>query len=1293
MATRTNNNTHYYINPAYLTFVENSGYGANLIQVSASSSCYIRVFIPGVIKYDADGNYRRWKVTAYNNKFPDDIPAQRGKWFIYVRMEKEGTSALIIYDQVERGVHGAPMVEKTDDKGNVTKVEGEYDEDKFLYYYIHIGEVGPTSDAKTDIREISYDTGRLESDQVKTEGTQLNEMWELDKFTTPWLIKAKQWLTDFTVKGFITLIGGLIFKKNDIEKRIVDVKRSVDSDLQYLKNPDGTDMKDEEGNPVPNPLYVPVNDETIPTTACAMQLIGGKFLRKDQDDRSTGKISSDKGFEVGQFTPGMIGGSGAQLYKDEHDKTILEVDRIYGREELLVPKITFNCIDVVTGEMAQTFAYGTIKRVWVDKDGNHCAELDLLDDEYGTLHVDDICRGIFHFLEGENATSYTEDENGFHNYSGFSTSYFTPQRILVNEKGRMEFVYGLQYENGTHPCPGMNFYAYGNFDQSETNRHSITYHTREYTRRLDNVTTWVINPDKNIMMQQGNLEGLEYGGEDLKGYSAFMKNIYLTGGVINLTPQQKEDLKGDSAYSVFLSDYIGTIHVNEKGEVVAGEYSDMNVTTGDENVTTEGKNVVISDVLLRTQIQAYRGKDELRYSDTVAEGCYKASIHASGCIAELSNGIVSVTKVLNIDNSYVRIYVNCEGYHPMELTFKIQVARDGKSSFSCVIFTRAESAPAIPKGGNYDQPMPFPNPAEDDTKWEDGVPQGDLQLWMSRRIYSTDGEYPQTEWSEPRPLTDTTDFEVIYSPMDEPNAIPDGFSKTEEALDPEWEAKANAAHWYDDPFQWNVEGNKHKGKGVIWMATNTAKNGIWQGWKKMMVKGEDGDSPLLLQASVKTVTRNSFGAFQPEKILVRAIREGVEEATNMALFLVDKNGEAICDKDNPDTSWQTKYNVSQWEFSPAEYKLQDFASMIFRCYAEQESYYSFDVNVDPPIYSEDIQFIGDGHSGPMPRNRGKYDEYTAYFYNEEYRDFVWTDDGKVYMRDALGVSYTENKTYDDIDGVPREGGVKGEIPGNSVYWKESRREALMAIDTALIEGANIAGFMFKGGRMVSQDMSVNDNPLPDANLVLDGTTGYFKCVDANIDGELTARKMTYRTAVGIDGEDVPLDGYTMAVGPGSFVLPSLTAGENIQIRAFNPSTLGGVNKPMTITSTYVGQPMRMYHKDLYDDGKDGFINLWEVTVNYDEMYTFTGVGGTFQIGGTLVSGYWMVSSSAGSASGAATKVITDGALDESSKNPVANSIITNEFAEVRKELAEKIQIANTYNEAVQGKSGVLYLIR
>ena len=238
----SNNNTTYYINPAYLTFVENSGYGANLIQVSASSSCYIRVFVPGVIGYDGDGNYRRWKITAYNNKFPDN-----DLFYIYVRLERNGASALIAYSKTMYNIDGS-----TPD-GSVASSD--------TYYYIRIGEVSATDG--TSIRGISYDTGRLESDQVKNEGTEMGEMWEMDKISSPWLIKAKQWLASFTVKGFITLVGGLIFKHGETEKPVTDIKRSTDSDEE-----------------------VPVDDSTIPTTKCVQEMNDGRYLSKVKNDET-----------------------------------------------------------------------------------------------------------------------------------------------------------------------------------------------------------------------------------------------------------------------------------------------------------------------------------------------------------------------------------------------------------------------------------------------------------------------------------------------------------------------------------------------------------------------------------------------------------------------------------------------------------------------------------------------------------------------------------------------------------------------------------------------------------------------------------------------------------------------------------------------------------------------------------------------------------------------------------------------------------------------------------------------
>ena len=294
----SNNNTTYYINPAYLTFVENSGYGANLIQVSASSSCYIRVFVPGVIGYDGDGNYRRWKITAYNNKFPDN-----DLFYIYVRLERNGASALIAYSKTLYNIDGS-----TPD-GSVSASD--------TYYYIRIGEVSATDG--TSIREISYDTGRLESDQVKNEGTEMSEMWEMDQVSSPWLIKAKQWLASFTVKGFISLIGGLIFKKGDEEKIITDVKRSVDSDED-----------------------VPVSDESLPTTKYIHEMSNDRFLRKDIDDTAHGTITFEKQIKSDDFVPGYLMGAGWSVYRDANGNTVVETDKVIVRQSLTVNELIVN---------------------------------------------------------------------------------------------------------------------------------------------------------------------------------------------------------------------------------------------------------------------------------------------------------------------------------------------------------------------------------------------------------------------------------------------------------------------------------------------------------------------------------------------------------------------------------------------------------------------------------------------------------------------------------------------------------------------------------------------------------------------------------------------------------------------------------------------------------------------------------------------------------------------------------------------------------------------------------------
>lgn len=151
---RPSQNNTYYINPNSLTFVENSGYGVNFIQVSASSSCYITVYDPeNGVTYNVDSGYRKWKVTAYNNKFPNDKPEYLDAWNIYVRLERSGTSALVIYDQKDRAFSGG-IITKDEDGSSII---GDADQS---YYYIKLGVVGKT-DGVSVIRSIIYDTGNL----------------------------------------------------------------------------------------------------------------------------------------------------------------------------------------------------------------------------------------------------------------------------------------------------------------------------------------------------------------------------------------------------------------------------------------------------------------------------------------------------------------------------------------------------------------------------------------------------------------------------------------------------------------------------------------------------------------------------------------------------------------------------------------------------------------------------------------------------------------------------------------------------------------------------------------------------------------------------------------------------------------------------------------------------------------------------------------------------------------------------------------------------------------------------
>lgn len=368
------------------------------------------------------------------------------------------------------------------------------------------------------------------------------------------------------------------------------------------------------------------------------------FISKLYDDVSSGIITFNgglrsnkmtylnQGVQIGTFVTGMIGGTGAQIDKDGRG----EMTSLILREFLEVPELRFNKIDVVSGELWNSIAFGTIEDVDLV---NQIVTLKLEEGEYSGIHVNDICRGIFHNFDGVNNTETGTDDCGFDKVQGFSTAYFTPIEVL-DARGK-QFRYSLKQGTTQHPCKAMKFAVYGNF--TDETRRSSAYATRTYKRYLKGVNTWALNYT-NIASQFGNLNGLTIPGApnngQLQGDGAYLTNVYMTGSIIEFTPEQLDQLQGQDAYAVSLSSEFGTVIVDNEFNII----EDYNQTKS-----------------LTFAVQAWKGKTELTYSTVYNEGSYFVEYTPTGVECTMQDGVFKVTKITNINDMRIDLVINCEG--------------------------------------------------------------------------------------------------------------------------------------------------------------------------------------------------------------------------------------------------------------------------------------------------------------------------------------------------------------------------------------------------------------------------------------------------------------------------------------------------------------------------------------------------------------------------------------------------------------------------------------------------------
>lgn len=261
------------------------------------------------------------------------------------------------------------------------------------------------------------------------------------------------------------------------------------------------------------------------------------------------------------------------------------------REFLEVPELRYNRVSIVSGEEWNAPGGGIIEAV---DEENGIIYLKLEPGETAQVEKDDICKATFN------------------NETGFQTAYFR----ITEKLGDSTFKYVLRSGYAFHPCKAMHFVAYGNFTNEE--RQKSSYSTQNYVRYLTGVNNWDITKDM-IAMQLGDLSNLKLFDIDMTGHSAYLRNIYMTGVI----KQISDDGVTESRVPCF------------KGEWTAGTYYYY------DEVTHNGSSWLCISDKPTTQEPAEDATDWLEKSAAGKDAVVINIMSSNGNIFQ--NGLVSTT--------------------------------------------------------------------------------------------------------------------------------------------------------------------------------------------------------------------------------------------------------------------------------------------------------------------------------------------------------------------------------------------------------------------------------------------------------------------------------------------------------------------------------------------------------------------------------------------------------------------------------------------------------------------------
>ena len=413
-------------------------------------------------------------------------------------------------------------------------------------------------------------------------------------------------------------------------------------------------------------------DKTAPTdyNVYSAKAIDEQRLNRTKDDTAHGTITFEKvqkflkGLNIGDEGNGTWSADGTlklfRLLTNNFDsgpyghgaqideKGNLEVQSIYARQFISAPKFVFNEISVTKAEQWNTNGYGTIESVDLK---NRIITLHLEENDYGSLQVGDICRGIYADIDNVHGADKTEegalDDCNFVQHKGFFTTYFYVSHIITSEKGKFVFQYGKKSSVTPDPCAYMDFAQYGSF--TDDKRQSSMYFSsrgNSFIEVLDGVSTWEVQ-SQNRVARYGWLGGLALVKKDgstvrPEGNGIYVQDNIYFGGNINYLQGLSglDDLREEAkAYDVSLSQYQSVITVDDMGNVINGLY------TEDEEKTTKQYRI-------STAVFVRKGLDILLEEDgnteDVTTGHYRVHAVSEDCEVMVQNSTIFVTAIRNI---------------------------------------------------------------------------------------------------------------------------------------------------------------------------------------------------------------------------------------------------------------------------------------------------------------------------------------------------------------------------------------------------------------------------------------------------------------------------------------------------------------------------------------------------------------------------------------------------------------------------------------------------------------------